>query len=152
MHEKKKKKCAHTTKVYTAWGDNLYSGYFLPVIGICSIIIHGVQAHCVIHDAYIRTTSHASIMPLPLQFVISDDETSERFDVEIRIVPAIVDNPPQFEDQLNIFSISESAMDGVLVGTINVTDDMGKQMATKACGGVTRSRESNGMCEMCQKG
>ena len=67
----------------------------------------------------------------PLQLVITDDETTERIDVEIRIVPAIVDNPPQFENQLNVFSIRESTVDGAVVGTINVTDDMGKQMDPK---------------------
>lgn len=52
------------------------------------------------------------------------------FDVEIRIIPAIVDNPPQFQNQLSVFSVSERVSDGAVIGTIQVTDDMGKALAS----------------------
>lgn len=63
---------------------------------------------------------------LTLQFVISDDVEIRSFDVVINIIPAVIDNPPQFETQLSLFNISENARDGALVGRVMVMDDMGK--------------------------
>ncbi len=63
--------------------------------------------------------------PFLIQVTINDDTNSIAIQAVVTIVPVVVDNPPQFGDQPT-FNVSEDSADGVIVGTILVTDDMGK--------------------------
>jgi hypothetical protein len=47
-------------------------------------------------------------------------------DIVLFITPTTADDPPQFENELNIFNISEATANNVEVGTIQANDDMGK--------------------------